>query len=231
MPRKHSSKIYIENGYYHIYNRGVEKRDIFLDDQDYQVFLHLLKYYLSRINNKIPYPSFNIPSYKLVRPRPLNNLADKVDLLAFCLMPNHFHLIIKQLDKEGMKKLMLKLCTTYSMYFNKRNNRVGHLFQSIYKAVLIDNDSYLLHLSRYIHLNPIDTALTGVTPVNYPYSSYQYYLGIKKADWVKPQFILQYFKSSKMLPALNKYPSYRKFVEGNSQDPQDSIRSLIIETD
>lgn len=227
MPRKHSLKVYVENGHYHIYNRGVEKRDIFMDDQDYRVFLHLLKYYLSPTDKETEHPLKNLPNYSFIRPRPLANLADKVDLIAHCLMPNHFHLLIKQTTKDGMRKLMLKHNTTYSMYFNKRYKRVGHLFQGTYKAVLVDNDSYLLHLSRYIHLNPAE--LTGVTPVSYPYSSYQHYLGLKKTEWVKPEFILRFFNKSKLLPFLKKYPSYRVFVEGNKNDPREAVDNLAID--
>lgn len=230
MPKKHSRKIYLENGYYHVYNRGVNKRKIFKDNQDYLIFLHLLKYYLSpsqeNINNAPP----NLFGYKLVRPRPLRNLSSEIELLTYCLMPNHFHLLIKQITINGMSKLMQHLLTTYSMYFNKRNNRVGHLFQGRYKAALVDNDSYLLHLSRYIHTNP--THLTGPGPVNltnYPYSSYTYYLGNKKSDWIKPELILKFFDTKNLLPFLKTYPSYQKFVEESQTDPKNFLGNIIIE--
>lgn len=227
MPRKHSLKIYVENAHYHIYNRGVDKRQIFGDTQDYKVFLHLLKYYLSPSIQGLSHPSSEGSCYSVKRPRPLTNLSNKVNLLAYCLMPNHFHLLIKQISKDGMQKLMLKLSTTYSMYFNKRYGRVGHLFQGNYKAILVKTDNYLMHLSRYIHLNP--TSLTGVAPVNYPYSSYSYYLGKKKADWVKPKFILKYFNSLKLLPFLRTHPSYQKFVEANDIDSRETLGPLTIE--
>lgn len=226
MPRKHSIKIYVENCHYHIYNRGVEKRNIFLDDQDYKVFLYLLKYFLSPIKDK-QHPLKSIPNIKIVRPRPLSNLYGEVELLAYCLMPNHFHLLLKQVTRDGMKKLMLKLTTTYSMYFNKRYNRVGYLFQGNYKAVMVTKDEYLLNLSRYIHLNP--TELTGVAPVNYKYSSYSNYLGMKKSNWLKPDLILKFFDRSKMIPDLLLYPSYKKFVEENSSDIKDSLENLTID--
>ena len=229
MPRKHSLKIYVENGYYHIYNRGVEKRDVFLDDQDYRVFLHLLKYYLSPSKDKLKHPLSNLPNYKITRPRPLKNLYGEVELLAYCLMPNHFHLLLKQITKDGMKKLMLKLTTTYSMYFNKRYDRVGYLFQGNYKAILITKDEYLLHLSRYIHLNPIE--LTGATPVSYRYSSYPNYLALKNTNWVKPNFILNFFKTDKMIVGLLHYPSYKEFVEDKTQDIRDVLGDLTIDLD
>lgn len=227
MPHKHSIKTYVKNGYYHVYNRGVEKRIIFQDDQDYRVFLHLLKYYLSPTNDKALHPLTNLPNYSLVRPRPLNNLANEVDLLAYCLMPNHFHFLIKQITTDGMPKLLRRLSTTYALYFNKRYNRVGYLFQGRYKAALITKDEYLLYVSRYVHLNSAE--LTRTHLVSYPYSSYLYYLGEKKAEWIKPGFILKFFDKSKLLPFLKKYPSYKEFVEKGKEDPREIIGSLAID--
>ncbi|OGY21086.1 MAG: hypothetical protein A3A65_03260 [Candidatus Chisholmbacteria bacterium RIFCSPLOWO2_01_FULL_49_14] len=227
MPHKHRVKVYVENGYYHAYNRGVEKRKIFKDDQDYKVFLYLLKYYLSPKQKDLKHPLAEIPEVSIIRPRPLTNMGKEIELCAYCLMPNHFHLLMKQKTKLGMPKFLQKLSTTYAMYFNRRYKRVGYLFQGNYKAALILEDAHLLHLSRYIHLNP--TKLTGPSPVSYPYSSYSYYLGKKKAPWVKPHFILTYFDNSRNHPNLNKYLSYQEFVEGNKSDPKEAIHALSID--
>lgn len=216
MPQRNTVKTFIAGGYYHAYNRGVEKRDIFLDDQDYRVFLHLLKYYLSPQDKQQVHPLINLQGFVLVRPRPLANLEKEVELLAFCLMPNHFHLLIKQITQTGMSKLMRRLLTTYAMYFNSRYDRVGHLFQSSYKAVLVDKDEYLLHLSRYIHLNPSE--LTGIILVNYQYSSYAYFLRRKRASWVKPDFILSYFSSN-----------YEDFVESYAKDAKELLGAMVID--
>ena len=225
MPSRNTVKQYLENGLYHIYNRGVEKRDIFLDDQDYNVFLHLLKFYLSPIKSE-KHPLSELTGFNPVRVRPLANLGEEVELLCYCLMPNHFHLLIKQKTQDGMKKLLRRLLTTYSMYFNRRYDRVGHLFQGIYKAALIANDSYLLHLSRYIHLNPRE--MTRFNLVSYPYSSYAYYLGEKKAGWLNTDFILSYFKEAKD-PELKDINSYKEFVESFAQDPKEIIGALTLE--
>lgn len=219
MPQRNTIKTYVAGGYYHVYNRGVEKRDIFLDDQDYRVFLHLLKYYLSPLDKQTEHPLANLQGFILVRPRPLANLETEVDLLAFCLMPNHFHLLIRQITSDGMSKLLRRILTTYSMYFNRRYERVGHLFQSSYKAVLVDRDEYLLHLSRYIHLNPSE--LTGITPINYGYSSYAYFLRKKWAKWLKPDFILSYFDSSK--------EQYKDFIESYVQNSKESLGAMAID--
>lgn len=231
MPCKNSIKQYLENGYYHIYNRGVDKREIFLDDQDYLVFLHLLKFYLSPqdIKYQTNHPLTEVTGIIPVRLHLLSTLPEEIDLIAYCLMPNHFHLLIKQLSKDGVTKLLRKVLTTYVMYFNRRHKRIGHLFQGIFKAVLVDNDSYLLHLSRYLHLNPCE--LTGMTPVNYSYSSYQYYLGYKKAPWVKPDFVLNYFNSSETLKMVlpKQVNSYQKFVEEYKINSQDFLGNLTLE--
>lgn len=225
MPARNTIKQYLENGYYHIYNRGVDKREIFLDDQDYRVFLNLLKFYLSPSELQKGHPLTELTGFNPVRPRPFFTLYNKIDLLSYCLMPNHFHLLLKQMTLWAMTELVRKISTAYAMYFNKRNKRVGHLFQGIFKAVLIDNDAYLLHLSRYIHLNP---GVTGMNPVTYPYSSYGYYLGIKKAEWIKPKFVLDYFKSnSSLLP--KEINSYKRFVEDYLLDSGETLGVLVLE--
>ncbi len=230
MPAKNIIKQYVEDGFYHVYNRGVEKRIIFIDDQDYRVFLHLLKFYLSPFlkENNNQHPLTVLTGFNPVRLRPLQSLNNDVELLAYCLMPNHFHLLIKQLSIDGMTKLMRRLITTYSMYFNRRYKRVGHLFQGTFKAALIQEDSYLLHLSRYIHINPKELSDKGLNPVNYLYSSYGYYLGNKTVNWIKPQIILEYFESTDLLIPKN-INSYKKFVEDYLGDSEEYLGRLTLE--
>jgi len=228
MPSRNVRKQYLENGFYHVYNRGVEKRTIFLDDQDFRVFLHLLKTYLSPQpdTTQKQHPLTVLTGFNPVRLRLFQTLPHEVDLLTFCLMPNHFHLLAMQKTLDGITKLLRRVSTTYSMYFNRRYKRVGHLFQGVFKAVLIQEDSYLLHLSRYIHLNPAE--LTGSNPVNYPYSSYSYYLGMKTASWVKPQFILEYFKSARK-STLKDINSYQSFVEDYKVNSKELLGLLTLE--
>lgn len=228
MPAKNIVKQYLENGYYHIYNRGVEKRNIFLDDQDYRVFLHLLKFFLSPSEIQEKHPLTDLTGFNPVRLRPLRTLFGEIDLLVYCLMPNHYHLLAKQASRMGITKFVRKISTTYAMYFNRRYKRVGHLFQGAYKAALIENDAYLLHLSRYIHLNSV--ALTGSNPVNYPYSSYGYYLGLKSSEWIKPKFILDYFESNPILLPKD-INSYQRFVEDYLQDSKEILGTLVLEED
>lgn len=230
MPSRNSVKQYVQNGIYHVYNRGADKRVIFLEEQDYLVFMHLLKILLSPPTNKPKHPLADLTGFIPVRLRLLDKtLYGEAELLAFCLMSNHFHLLLKQTTLTGVKELVHRLCTSYSMYFNKKYEREGHLFQGIYKAVCVDSDIYLLHLSRYIHLNPYE--LTGMNPVilaNYPYSSYQYYLRDKHAKWLNAETVLSFFKSRHRL-ALRDYFSYQSFVEDFKEDPRNIVGTLAID--
>lgn len=204
MPAKNSRKTYIENGYYHIYNRGVEKRNIFLDEQDYKVFLSYLKIYLES-------PSLQGQALKVAPSRHLKNYADQITLLAYCLMPNHFHLLVKQTTFNAMNSFIQSILTKYSMYINKKYHRVGPLFQGRYKAVLVKNEPQFLYLTKYIHRNPLDILPTGPGLVGYPYSSYQNYLNNIQQIWVKPQEILSYFSR------INSSLSYKSFIEDTSE--------------
>ncbi len=223
MPARNIVKQYIENGYYHVYNRGVEKREIFLDQQDCIVFLHYLKLYLSPPEELL---KENLPGIKIQRFIQLN-LSTEIDLLAFSLMPNHIHLQIKQSTKDGLTKFMRRLATSYVMYFNKKYKRVGGLFQNRYKAAFIESEPYFLHLSRYIHLNPFNIT----SPVNFiEFSSYPYYLGKKQAVWIKPQEILSYFHSSQRKD-FKDILSYQSFVEDYKEDSCQILGELTLEDD
>lgn len=197
MPAKNAMKQYQADGYYHIYNRGVEKRKIFLDEQDYRVFLSYLKEYLSFKDKKALFERLadSNTSYKekdkLIKQLHLNNFFDKITLLAYCLMPNHFHFLVKQKGANDIDGFMRSLCTRYTMYFNKKYKRVGSLYQGVYKAVIVSTDEQLLHLSRYIHKQAL--ALQGETLRERQPSSYAEYCGRRSTSWIKPDEILSFF--------------------------------------
>lgn len=175
MPGRNVVKQYVEDAYYHVYNRGVEKRVIFLDEADYAMFLNLLKRHLSRVKQTDN------------RGMPYENYHGKVELLAYCLMPNHYHFLF-YLDYEtaSISELMRRVAGAYTTYFNKKYERIGHLFQGVFKASRIGRDDYLEHISRYIHLNPVDY-------LGWQFSSYRYYKGEVSADWVRPERIMAIF--------------------------------------
>lgn len=161
----------VNGGFYHLYNRGTEKRDVFLQPRDYKRFRQTLYYY----QFQGPKPKFsnfaksNLTSFK---PDPDKKL---VDIICYTLMPNHFHFLVKQLQDNGISIFMSQLLNSYTKYFNTKYIRVGPLCQGAYKAVLVETDEQLLHLSRYIHLNPVVSKITNDLD-DYYWSSYSEYI-------------------------------------------------------
>lgn len=231
MAAKNSVKEFIQDGIYHIYNRGVEKRLIFLDDQDRAVFLSYLKTYLLPKEEKTlrailaNSESSTKEKGQALKTLRLNNFSESITLLSYCLMPNHFHLLVKQTDADTIDRFMNSFAVRYSMYFNRKYRRVGPLFQGIYKAVLVTSDEQLLHLSRYIHRNPIALASQDTLLQGYSYSSYPQYIGLSHTAWVHPEEILAYFSKSKKR-------GYQKFVEDTTEETgMDMIAKIILDDD
>ncbi len=197
--------------FYHVYNRGVEKRDIFMDLRDKLRFQRLLYF----ANSSKPL------DFKQIQGLPLDT-AERgetlVNIGAYCLMPNHFHLLIHEKKDGGLSKFMMKLTTAYSMYFNKKTNRSGRLFQNIFQARHIETDEHLNYLFAYIHLNPIKLAdrrwphtdlakISGFEPFlnNYSFSSYPDYRHETKrpeAAILAPQAFPEYFSTKREFGAF-----------------------------
>ena len=195
MPSKNVVKIYLPDSFYHAYNRGVNKRVIFKDSFDYAVFLNLLKRHLS----KKPVEDSSGREYVW--------LAQDIDLVAFCLMPNHFHLFLYQRTPDALPKLLKLVSMSYATYFNKKYRRIGPLFQSTYKASRITEDPYLMHISRYIHLNPKQYR-------TWEFSSLPYYTGHRTAEWLKPAAVLELFNSKDEYQRfLDDYVSCKEHLE------------------
>jgi putative transposase len=198
---------------YHIYNRGVNKADIFLTKADYEVFLYRLKENLfpELINKK----KISSPERrrKILPPK-------SFDLIAYCLMPNHFHLLIQQKTDLSITKLMSKICTSYSMCFNKVNHRVGTLFQDRFKAVLMENNEQLLWTSYYIHKNPVEAGIVENLG-NYKWSSFvEYFNPIKNLGLCKREIILKQFHSE---------AQYLKYFEDEKNTMMTSFRDLYFD--
>jgi REP element-mobilizing transposase RayT len=136
---------------YHIYNRGTDKRTIFEDPYDFQRFFQSLQ----EFNTLDPIGS--IYEHSFIKKEQLGSLAPKseslVEIIAYCLNPNHFHLLLKQVSANGISKFMQKVGTGYTNYFNKKQDRSGSLFQGTFKSIHVDSNEYLLHLSVYVNLN------------------------------------------------------------------------------
>ena len=187
---------FVNGHFYHVYNRGSERRSTFENQRDYQRFLKTLKYY--QIEG--PKPRFSkFPSLTITK---LDNSKRLVEIIAYCLMPNHFHLLLKQVRDNGITESLSKVSNSYTKYFNTKHSRVGHLFQGEFKAVIIESDEQLVHVSRYIHLNPISSALVKNLE-QYKWSSYPEYLNTGTQGFCSKKDILGYFKD---------YRDYQQFV-------------------
>ena len=209
--------VFSEGEFYHLYNRGVEKRTIFSDNNDRERFLKLL--FIA--NSTEPFVFRDVDNKKLSE-------IDREELLtaigAYCLMPNHFHILVKEVKKGGVSAFMEKLTTGYSMYFNKRNDRVGPLFQGTFKAQHIVRDEHLKYLYAYIHLNPVklidsrwkESGIRDRTHAKhylqeYRYSSYLDYCGAKREEELilAPDEFPRYFsKSYSFNNLINDWLSY-----------------------
>lgn len=181
---------FVNGQFYHVYNRGSEKRQIFDTKKDFQHFIKAIKYY----QLEGPKPKFSrFSSISLFKPE----LSKKiVDIIAYCLMPNHFHFLVRQTKDGGITEFISKLTNSYTRFYNTKYNRIGPLFQGEFKAVLVEYDEQLLHLSRYIHLNPLVAYLIKDL-TDYEWSSYNEYVNNKKEGICSKQEILAFFNSPK----------------------------------
>jgi len=139
--------------FYHLYNRGNDKREIFLDTHDYNRFTMLL--YLCNTTEPLDIRSYFNEGRTFVELFGIHRKEILTDIGAYCMMPNHFHILCREKTEGGISLFMQKLSTGYSMYFNKKHSRTGSLFEGRFKASHVDNDEYLKYLFSYIHLNPI----------------------------------------------------------------------------
>lgn len=177
---------FVPGEYYHIYNRGNSKQKIFHDQYDYEHFMKLL--YLANSDKTFVF-------------RKIKNVFDidikspLVSIGAYCLMPNHFHLLLTEKEDGGITKFMHKLSTSYSMYYNKKYARTGGLFEGKFQSEYLDRDQYLKYVFSYIHLNPIklidplwkeegikNTSKTLKFLEGYNFSSYNNYLGVNREE-------------------------------------------------
>ena len=226
MPARNIVKNYIENGIYHIYNRGCDKRNIFLDEKDYVVFLRILKEALTPPKDrKMIQIDITIKgvTFKGIRRQP-RTFNDDIDLIAYCLMPNHFHFLIKQKKERVMHEFLRSISIRYAMYFNKKYQRIGPLFQSAYKAAIVLDESYLLHVSRYIHLNTRET----VGHIEDEYSSYAVYIGKYHKTWIKSDLVLSFFSTNDSILS-KKYANYKEFVESSIEDSVEILGKDTLE--
>ncbi len=197
MPRR---KVPLVTGeYYHIFNRGVNKQPIFEGKRDYKRATEIIGFYTAA-NTPLRYSKF----MKLPKDSRIEYLNEtkkqktKIELIAFCLMPNHFHFLIKQSLDQGIVEFMRQFQISHTNYFNKKYARTGPLLQGQFKNVLIEDEKQLLHLTRYIHLNPYTSHVINSTDTlsTYAWSSFPEYLGKVQNEFCNKKLILQLFENA-----------------------------------
>ncbi len=214
---------FVENEYYHIYNRGVDKRVLFQDDFDFERFIESI----NKFNVVNPIGSIYALHFKKreeVVETPL------VEFVCYCIIPNHYHFLLRQVSENGISKFMKRLNGGYTNYFNDKYDRCGALFQGVFKSKHIDSNEYLLHLSSYINLNYKVHKLRNETP-KFVKSSWDEYMSSSIKGFCNKDMILGQF---------NSVIEYKKFAEsslkgildrreyGNCCDTN-SVDSLLIE--
>ncbi len=180
--------------YYHLYNRGANRQPIFFRDENWGYFLKRPRHYF---------------------------LPELIDILAYCLMPTHYHLLVYLRIDNLSRRIMQPFSLSYTKAINKQQDRVGPLFQGRFQAVWVDRDEYLLHLSRYIHLNPIAAGLVA-RPEEWVFSSYRDYLSLREGTLPVPGEVLSQFPSRQ---------AYQEFVESYRERDTRMIEHLLFEED
>lgn len=216
----------VNNEIYHVLNRGISSQPIFLTKRDYNRALQTILYYQNQ-QRPLKYSRFLSLSNKqrsLILGKLKRERLFLVEIIAFCLMPNHFHLLLKQVVDGGISKFIGNLTNSYTRYFNTKHKREGALFKGKFKAVRIESDEQLLHVSRYIHLNPYSSYVIKTLEElkNYPYSSLPEYLQKSPNGFCQKEIILEQFKN------INSYKNF-VFDQANYQRGLENIKHLILE--
>lgn len=214
MPRR---RVKLVNGeFYHIFNRATFDLPIFAKKRDANLFLEAMEFYLQ------PNPPTRFSIYRKNRNSYKLNLEEKlVTIINYCLMPNHFHLTVRQELENGVQKFIQRLTNSYAHYFAFKYDKRGHIFEDKFKAIHIETNEQLIHLSRYIHLNPV-TRFIVENPQDYTFSSYRIYLGKESLRFIDPIPVMNDFSSAK---------KYKEFVESQKdyQKALARIKHLTLE--
>lgn len=200
------NQIFTNGEVYHVFNRSIAKQEIFQTKRDYARALRAIEFYrlegtpcrfshFERLS-KEGRERFELKEKQL--------LIVGVEVLAYCLMPNHVHFLLKQKAENGISRFMREFQNSHSKYFNLKNTRTGSLFQAMFKAVRIEDDSQLMHVSRYIHLNPVTAFMIKPEQLeDYKWSSYPNYMGKNGENTVNIEEILALFKDSETYKEFN----------------------------
>ena len=192
-------RIQFEGAVYHIMSRGVGRQTIFLDNKDYLQFLQYLEKAVEKFS---------------------------LDIFAFVLMNNHYHLLLRILQKN-LSRFLQWIQTSYAVYYNRRHNHIGHLFQGRYKSILVGEESYWQGLSAYIHLNPIRANIVEKI-LDYPWSTYHDYVNSQKRyAWVRSEEVLKEFGRTKE-EQIREYKNFVVQISGKERSVLDNVKHSFI---
>jgi len=208
---------------YHILNRGVARAHIFKNRYDYKRFISGIKLY------QFQNPPINCSRFvnltESEKEKNLKNLTKQIEILSYCLMPNHFHLILKQKEENGIAEFMRHVADSYGKYFNEKHKRKGPLFEGRFRAVRVENEEQFLHLNRYIHLNPHSAFLVKKIEdlFDYPHSSLKEYLELDNSNLCQKELVMEAFGNS--------IEKYKNFIidQANYQQHLQIIKHQILE--
>jgi putative transposase len=210
--------------YYHVFNRAITGLTIFPNSGYYHRFINTFKYY--QVTGSKPRFSFYLRLPETQKKQVLANLNSDclVDILSYCLMPNHFHFLFRQLSEDGVSDFIGLVANSFTRYFNTRNHRVGAIFQGRFKAVRIESEEQLIHVSRYIHLNPYSSGLVQKPSEleNYSYSSFPDFIHPESHHNMKNNLVLQILRSPE---------KYKEFVfnQADAQRQMERIKHLTLD--
>lgn len=216
----------VTSEYYHVFNRGVARQPTFLSQRDYQRAILTLDYY------RFCDTPFKFSRFEEVSIQEKNKLLQElrssqnvlVDIVCFVLMPNHFHFLLRQIVEDGISKFVGQFTNSYTRYFNTKHSRPGHIFQGPFKAVHIESQEQLIHLSRYIHLNPYVSSVIKKSELpTYPWSSYPDYIK-GNSNTINITSVLSTFRSAQ---------DYQEFIMNHSDYAQqlEIVKHLTLDLD
>lgn len=216
MPRRNVA--FADGEYYHVFNRGVARIPIFYGKRDYTRFLKATQYY---INNPRGKGFSHIGEVQELAKLPVN--VKEVDIISYCLMLNHFHFLLRQKEEGGISNFMRKLMNSHAKYFNVKHEREGPLYQGNFKAVWIESTEQLIHVDRYIHLNPVVSQMKINMPEEYEWSSYNEHLGSSSRNICNREIIKEQFKTVELFKSFTTdHIDYAKKLE--------SMKHLLLDS-
>ncbi len=222
MPRRFTP--FIKDQIYHTFNQGIDRMPTFTGQKEYERAMDVIRFYQYKVPIRFSiFRALNSEEKSKFAAKYFRNDNRIVSILSFCLMPNHFHFLLKQLNDNGIPRYLSIFQNSYTKFINTKNNRKGSLFLDQFKAVRIETDEQLIHVSRYIHLNPYTAyILKSLDDLeNYPWSSFKEFINGQK-DIVDTEVVLSYFKNTK---------DYKNFVYDQAayQRKLDAIKHLVLE--